>query len=115
MSLHDRVLTEAVSVGDYVVARDGRCGYASRVEDGQVYFKYDHYDHSENVVMDVADVNVTVVEMRGQYMDDMQRFANRASVAFNEIKALLPKIRASIQSGDTKKALAGLDSLAKKL
>jgi hypothetical protein len=68
MSLFKRIvedqgpLSEGVKVGDYVAARDGRTGYASRVEAGMVYFRYDHHDHSEDVVLPVEEVNVTTVE-----------------------------------------------------
>lgn len=121
MSLYDRILTEdqrplaeGVKVGDYVHARDGRDGYADRVEGGMVYFVYKTYKKSENVVLPVEEVNVSTVEMRGQYADDMQRYANSASVAGKAIKKLLPKLRASIKSGDSKSALTTLDALEKK-
>lgn len=69
MSLFDRLMesapapvSEGIKVGDYVIARDGRNGYADRVESGQVYFVHHTYKSSENVVLDVEDVNVKQVE-----------------------------------------------------
>jgi hypothetical protein len=69
MSLYDRLmesdqgpLAEGVKVGDYVQARDGRSGYADRIEAGMVYFKHMTYKSSENVVLPVEEVNVSQVE-----------------------------------------------------
>lgn len=69
MSLYDRLmesdqgpLAEGVKVGDYVQARDGRSGYADRIEAGMVYFKHMTYKSSENVVLPIEEVNVSQVE-----------------------------------------------------
>ena len=44
-----RCLDEAIKVGDYVTAKDGRNGYVQSVKNGMVSFTWSDYDSSQTV------------------------------------------------------------------